>query len=265
MGPKPPLSDEDIATLSAFAEELAEVAGEAIRPYFRKTGVGETRKSHKFDPVTEADKGAERAIRELIDARYPDHGVLGEEEQEKPGDHLTWVIDPIDGTRAFITGLPLWGTLIALNDGTRPVIGIMNQPITGERFLGTPKGAWLNGEALSVRPCESLEQSILFSTDPDMFEKEGERAAFERVEAAVRLRRFGGDCYSYCMLAHGLIDLVIESDLQPYDIQALIPIVEGAGGIVTSWDGEDAQAGGAVIAAGDARVHKAALKLLQGK
>lgn len=249
----------------AFAEALADASGAVIRPYFRIQGeVTNKASGDGFDPVTAADREAEAAIRALIRHRYPDHGVLGEEHGLKEGvSPFLWVIDPIDGTRAFMTGMPSWGTLIALNDGKRPVIGVMDQPVSGERFVGRPGGAFFNGRPMKTRACSKLADAVLYSTDPDMFSAAHERSAFEAVARRVKLRRFGGDCYAYCLLALGFVDLVIESDLKPYDIQALIPIIKGAGGVVTSWSGEAADQGGAVVAAGDARVHAEALKTLR--
>lgn len=250
------LSAAQLAEYQAFAEQLADAAAAAIAPYFRAELAVDDKGGRLFDPVTVADKAAERAMRELILARYPEHGILGEEEDAVTGSSpLTWVLDPIDGTRAFITGLPLWGTLIALNDGERPVLGVMNQPFTGERYTGSPVGAWRNGTPLRTRACKSLSSARLMCTTPDMFDSAARRAAFEAVAADAQLLRFGGDCYAYCMLASGFVDAIVEASLQPYDVQALMPIVEGAGGVMTAWDGSTAQHGGAVIACGDPELH----------
>ncbi len=165
------------------------------------------------------------------------------------------MLDPIDGTRSFITGLPLWGTLIALHDGEHPRIGVMNQPFTKERFLGTPKGAWLNGKPIQVRPCAGLAEARVTCTSLQIFDTSEQLAAFNRVAERSRLVRYGGDCYAYCMLACGHIDVVIEAGLKPYDIQALMPIIRSAGGLVSTWDGQDPQHGGAIIACGDRRLH----------
>lgn len=252
-----------LAELRSFAEELADAAGPLIMRHFRSTLQVEDKGGGGFDPVTVADKAAERLMRELILARYPGHGILGEEEAAVSGSSpLTWVLDPIDGTRAFITGLPLWGTLIALNDGRRPVIGVMDQPFTRERFVGMPGAAWCNGELLRTRPCASLADARLMCTTPAMFTEPGQGAAFEHVAGQARLVRYGGDCYAYCMLAAGHVDVVIEASLQPYDVQALIPIVEGAGGRMTRWDGGDAQNGGAIVACGDPGLHEQILDQL---
>jgi histidinol phosphatase-like enzyme (inositol monophosphatase family) len=263
---KPMASRPSNEHLIAFAHQLADAAGDVIRPHFRDIKAVENKLDDGFDPVTKADKDAETAMRAMIEATYPDHGILGEEHGTKaagPGG-LTWVLDPIDGTRSFIGGFPTWGTLIALNAGAAPFIGIMDQPFTGERFLGTPDGAFLGDQKLSVRSCASIDEAVLYSTTPDMFHQPGEMAAFQRVEEVVKLRRFGGDCYAYAMMALGFVDVIVEAAMQPYDIQALIPIVEGAGGYVCNWDGDPADQGGQVLAAGDKRVLDQALALLQG-
>lgn len=255
---------DEFSELTAFAHRLADAAGAVIRPYFRAVLDVDNKQPADFDPVTEADRAAEETIRSLIRDTYPDHGIIGEEQEDVAGGRYTWVIDPIDGTRSFIAGFPTWGTLIALGLDGRPVVGIMDQPFTGERFVGVPGGASFGDKSLRVRSCSNLSEAVLFSTTPDMFKSGEETAAFQRVEDKVKLRRWGGDCYSYCMLAHGLVDLVIEASMAPYDIQALIPIVEGAGGILTTWDGEPAWDGGRLIAAGDKRVYDQAMVLLNG-
>ncbi|MFF7709375.1 histidinol-phosphatase [Pseudomonas sp. NPDC007930] len=251
-----PATPLPLAELRAFAETLAQAAADAALPHFRTRHAVENKLEHGFDPVTLADQGAEQAMRELIHAQYPEHGIFGEEYGQEPGTSpLTWVLDPIDGTRAFITGLPLWGTLIALNDGQAPVLGMMSQPFTGERFVGTPEGAWLGEQRLRTRACARFEDAVLMSTSPQLFDIPSRKAVFERLAGQARMTRYGGDCYAYCMLAMGLVDVVIEDNLKPYDVQALIPIIEGAGGRMTAWDGGTAQKGGAVVAAGDPALH----------
>jgi myo-inositol-1(or 4)-monophosphatase len=191
---------------------------------------------------------------------------VGEEfGSERADAEFVWVIDPIDGTRSFITGLPTWGTLIGLMRGGVPILGMMAQPFTGERFAGDGKRAWYSGHggnrALRTRPCEALGSASLFTTTPAMF-RGHDRDAYDRVEGSVRLARYGCDCYAYCMVAAGHADIVIEAGLQPYDIVALIPIVEGAGGRLTDWQGNSAAGGGRVIASGDERIHDRALAIL---
>ena len=175
------------------------------------------------------------------------------------------MLDPIDGTKSFIAGFPIWGTLIALLHKGTPVFGMMHQPYIGERFRGDNGAAHYSGPTgerkLAVRRCASLKEATTFTTSP-LLMNAADRAAFGRVESAVKLTRYGGDCYSYCMLAAGHLDLVVETELKPYDIAALIPIITGAGGVVTTWDGKPAQSGGRIIAAGDPRVHEAAMRVL---
>ena len=252
-----------------FACRLADTSGELIRPFFRSalavTDKGTGRAG--YDPVTAADEQAEAAMRKLIASTYPRHGILGEEHGSQPGaDPYTWVLDPIDGTRAFICGMSQWGTLIAFNDGTHPIIGVLDQPITRERWLGALGRAELVTPdarvAIHTRPCPDLASAIVTTTHPTGYFTADERAAFESIGARARMTRFGGDCYAYGLLAMGFIDVVIESSLKPWDVQALIPIVEGAGGLFTTWSGGDAQHGGRVIAAGDARVHAEVLEAL---
>jgi myo-inositol-1(or 4)-monophosphatase len=176
------------------------------------------------------------------------------------------VIDPIDGTRSFMMGLQTWGTLIGLRHAGRMCVGVMNQPFTGERFWAYDAAAYYDGpggaRTLRSRSCESLDHAILATTSPELFREPGQWAAFERVKSKVRMTRYGGDCLSYCLLAMGQIDLVVEANLQAYDIAALVPIIEWAGGIISTWDGGDAQNGGNVVAAGDPRMHEAALRLV---
>jgi myo-inositol-1(or 4)-monophosphatase len=263
---------------AGFVDRLAQVSGDVILPFFR-SAIGAEDKSGggAFDPVTEADRAAEVAMRRLIAQTFPAHGVVGEEYGKDRADaEYVWVLDPIDGTKAFISGLPTWGTLIGLTHHGRPVYGMMSQPFTRERYFGdgasaswrglaaTAKGSGGEGVAsrsLRVRACASLAQATLMTTTPKMFDAT-EAPAYRSVEDKVRLTRYGADCYAYCMLAAGLIDVVIEANLKPYDIVALIPIVEGAGGIVTTWDGGDPARGGRIVAAGDNRVHQEALQLL---
>jgi histidinol phosphatase-like enzyme (inositol monophosphatase family) len=258
-----------VIDLGGFMDELATVSGQAILPFFRAAFGTEDKAAGlgAFDPVTEADRAAEAAMRRLIREQFPDHGILGEEfgAEATDAEHV-WVLDPIDGTRAFIAGLPLWGTLIGLTRAGTPVRGLMHQPFTGELFSGDGAAANWRGRTgerrLLTRRCESLDEAVLCTTSPKLF-SEAERPAYEALEASVRLARYGTDCYAYCMLAAGHVDLVVEAGLQPYDIVALIPIIEGAGGVVTDWRGGPAAGGGRVVAAGDPRLHEAALARLR--
>lgn len=258
--------------IADFVDTLATASGAAILPFFRSS-IHAVDKSEGgvFDPVTEADRGAETVMRRMIHDAFPGHGIIGEEfGSERPGAEYVWVLDPIDGTKSFISGLPLWGTLIGLCHNGAPTYGMMHQPFTREMFSGDCESAQWRGPGpdgkqtnrkLTSRACASLDAATLMTTHPALLAA-GTLEAFERVEGKVRLSRYGGDCYSYCMLAAGHIDLVIESGLNAYDIVGLIPIVEGAGGIITNWKGESAASGGAIIAAGDRRVHEQALALL---
>lgn len=252
---------------SRFVDELATLSGQAILPFFRSAIAADDKsRGGAFDPVTEADRAGEAVMRQLIKRTFPSHGIVGEEFGAEAADaEYVWVLDPIDGTRAFIAGLPVWGTLIGLRRGDTPVYGLMHQPFTGERFFGDGTGASFRGQngdrVLKTRRCASLSEAILSTTSPKLFRPET-MPCYERVERETRLVRYGCDCYAYCMVAAGQIDLVIEEGLKPHDIVALVPIVEGAGGVVTTWDGGPAAAGGSIIAAGDPRLHAAALELL---
>ncbi|HEX7038083.1 MAG TPA: histidinol-phosphatase [Pseudomonadales bacterium] len=244
-------------------------AGAAVLPFFRSGGIIEDKRPQgPFDPVTEADREAERIIRAGIEREFPAHGILGEEFGHRPGNGLTWVIDPIDGTRAFMTGMLHWGILLALFDGEKPVLGVMHQPFTDETFFGTNDGAWYRraGEErrLQARACTALEEAVLATTSPKLFDGPDELGAFERLEGAVKLSRYGTDCYGYAMLAMGFVDLVVESGLKPYDIQALIPIIRGAGGVVSTATGGDPSLGGFIVAAGTKELHERALRCMMG-
>ncbi|MBU3972190.1 MAG: histidinol-phosphatase [Alphaproteobacteria bacterium] len=251
-----------------FAVELAREAARVSLPYFRGA-YEETDKGGPgaFDPVTQADHEAEAAIRRLIAARYPDHGVIGEEygEDRQDADHV-WILDPIDGTRAFIAGLPLWTTLIALRAEGRPVVGAIGQPYLDEIFLGGPSGARLlkggSGTPLAVRPCPRLNDALIATTDPDLFTGP-ELGAWTQVRAAARLARLGCDAYAYAMLAAGRIDLVVESGLKVWDWSALVPVIEAAGGAVSNWRGEAPDGSGQILAVGDIGIREQALVTLR--
>ncbi|MGB7318763.1 MAG: histidinol-phosphatase [Planktotalea sp.] len=256
------------AELWSVAEELAEAARAAILPYFRSAGLrAENKVEGGFDPVTLADKGAEQAMRAVLARRRPDDGILGEEFGTLDGTSgLTWVLDPIDGTRGFISGTPTWGVLIALNDASGPRLGVIDQPYIGERFCGGfgrsdmtgPHG----GARLKASSTAQLKDATLFSTFPEVGSPV-ERAAFETVAAQAKLTRFGCDCYAYALLAAGQIDLVIEAGLNAYDIAAPIGVIEAAGGIVTDWSGGKVHDGGRALAAATPQLHAQALELLQ--
>jgi myo-inositol-1(or 4)-monophosphatase len=259
----------DLNAYLRFAHHLADEAARVTLPYFRTPlDIRNKASGDVFDPVTEADRAGEAALRALIMQTYPGHGIIGEEEAKREGKQsLTWILDPIDGTRAFMSGNPLWGTLIALARDEDILFGLVDLPCLQERFWAAEGQAFMrDGEEerrLAVRACASLAEAILCTTSPDLFNSDEESSAFSSVSANTRLTRYGGDCYLYCLLAAGLIDIVIEAGLQPYDVQALIPIVEAAGGIITNWSGASAKAGGQIIAAGDQRVHEQALNILR--
>jgi inositol-phosphate phosphatase / L-galactose 1-phosphate phosphatase / histidinol-phosphatase len=215
--------------------------------------------------VTDADRAAEGAMRDLIERQFPEHGIVGEEfGRVREESEFVWVLDPIDGTKSFISGIPLFGTLIALTRDKHPILGVIDQPISRERWVGAAgRPTTLNGVVVQCRTCPGLGAATLFATTPDMF-KERDAAAFGRVSAAVKLTRFGADCYAYGLLAAGFIDLVLEASLKPYDFCAMVPIVEGAGGVATDWRGSnlDLASDGRILVAGDRRTHQAALALL---
>lgn len=255
--------------LLALAHDLADRSGAVIRPHFRRPiAVANKAGAQAFDPVTKADQAAERAIARLIRARAPEHGLVGEEYGTERADAaFQWVVDPIDGTRSFITGTPMWGTLIGLLHEGTPVLGLMDQPFTGERFWSGEAAAYRREAGgkprrMRTRACPRVGDAVVMTTSPELFETEEELESFQRVARQARMARYGGDCYAYCLLAAGFVDLVIEAGLKSYDIAALIPIVERAGGRVTTWDGRPAQAGGRIVASGDAALHDKVLKLL---
>jgi myo-inositol-1(or 4)-monophosphatase len=263
----------DAATI-AFAHRLADAAGAVIRPYFRRRiDVADKRPviagQTVFDPVTAADKGAEEAIRAIIERERPSDGILGEEfGEKKSANGRRWVLDPVDGTRSFIAGRHEWGSLIALEQDGRPVLGIIDQPVLGERFLGANRECRFRTggreEPVCVRECARLDDSILCATHPDAFHGPGERDAFRRVQKNVRMTRWGGDCYIFGVMALGFVDLIVETSFHRWDVAALIPVIEGAGGFITNWQGGDCSGGGQTLAAGDRRIHQAAMQLLAG-
>ncbi|MDF0599878.1 inositol monophosphatase family protein [Psychromarinibacter sp. C21-152] len=254
--------------LIATAEAMADAARAAILPHFRADGLSADNKAgHGFDPVTVADRDSEQAMRAVLADRRPEDGILGEEYGDVAGTTgLTWVIDPIDGTRAFMSGTPTWGVLIAVSDARGPVLGLIDQPYIGERFLGGLGEARLDGPAgrrvLKTRAPRPLPEAILFTTFPEVGTPE-DGAAFRRVADRARLTRYGMDCYAYALLAAGQIDLVIEAGLHAYDIQGPMAVIEAAGGLVTDWRGAPCPMGGRVLAAANPEIHAEALALLQ--
>lgn len=249
-----------------FAHRLADAAGEVVRRYYR-TDIAVDAKADA-SPVTAADREAERAMRALINAHHPEHGIAAEEfGVERADAELVWCLDPIDGTRAFVAGRPLFGTLISLTHRGRPVLGIIDVPVLRERWVGAAgQPSTLGDSPVRTRACAGLGAALLSTTSPLLFRSDGERAAFARVQGAAREAIFGGDCYGYGLLAMGYADVIVETGLDDHDFCALVPVVEGAGGVITDWRGEPLRAGSAgdVLACGDARVHDEALRLLAG-
>jgi histidinol phosphatase-like enzyme (inositol monophosphatase family) len=265
------LSADQLSMFEHFAIDLAHAAGAVINPLFRADHGLENKGAAMgvFDPVTAADRGAEAAIRAAIAHRFPDHGVIGEEYGEDlPDADFVWVLDPIDGTRAFISGIPLWTTLIALRFQSRPVVGLIAQPYMDEIFVGSAGGSRLirrtESRAIQVRPCSGLSQATLGSTDPLAYFTPREQAAFTEVRKAARLTRLGGDAYFFALTALGVIDIVVEpSALKAWDIEAAIPLIQGAGGYATDWRGRPlGSKGGQVVFAGDRACLDEALEML---
>lgn len=258
------------AELQRFAVEVVSDAGAIALKYFR-TAMPVINKSatSRYDPVTQADREVERLIRRRIDAAYPAHGIVGEEEASRTGDGVhQWIIDPIDGTRAFISGIPLWGILLGLQIRNECILGVLHQPFLGETFTGIldGKATFENAtglQTISTRKVTELSDAILYCTHPSIFEHQNDLDRFLRVAGHCRMMRYGGDCYLYGLLACGHIDLVIEGGLAAYDIIPLIPIIEAAGGVVSNWEGGSAISGGRIVAAATPELHQAALSLLR--
>ncbi len=256
----------DPADLRACAHAMADAARDAILPLFRTALDADNKDAGGFDPVTEADRAAERAMRAVLAERRPDDGILGEEYGQSAGTSgLRWVLDPIDGTRGFISGTPTWGVLIALSDASGPIYGLIDQPYIKERFEGGFGLAEMTGplgqRPLAVRPAPALEAATILTTFPEVGHPE-EGAAFHDLAARCKLTRYGMDCYGYALLAAGQVDLVVEAGLSAYDIQAPIAVIEAAGGIVTDWQGGPAHEGGRALAAASPALHRAALDVL---
>ncbi|UZD92523.1 histidinol-phosphatase [Cognatishimia activa] len=262
------ITSQTRAELLSVAHEMADAARAVILPFFRTASLtAENKLDEGFDPVTAADRAGELAMRDVLERRRPQDGIFGEELGQTASESgLTWVLDPIDGTRGFISGTPTWGVLIAVSDETGPQLGIIDQPYIGERFVGGFGTAELNGPMgampLKTKDTSTLSDAILFTTFPEVGTSQ-ERAAFERVSNEVKLTRFGMDCYAYALVALGQADLVIEAGLNAYDIQGPIGVVQAAGGIVTDWEGNPAHEGGTAIAAANAEIHAQALAILR--
>lgn len=254
------------AELLEFAVRIAEEAGEIAMEYFRSPLDVNNKSGKLFDPVTRADQEIERQLRDRITAAYPDHAIVGEEHGATDGNHMKWIIDPIDGTRGFISGSPMWGMLIGVMDDNVPVAGVIHQPFLRETFYGSNEGAFFSSgrglEAIHTRNTETLESAVLYTTHPGMFSEEADREAFARINTACLFSRFGGDCYGYALLAAGYADLVVEAALQPYDIIPVIPVIEAAGGVISDWSGDSPLGGGRIVAAATPALHREAVELL---
>lgn len=256
------------AELMAVADLLADAAREATLRHFRRADLAaDSKETARFDPVTEGDRAAEDAMRALLAQHRPDDAILGEERGHKSGTSgLTWVLDPIDGTRAYLSGTPTWGVLIGLVDADGPVLGVIDQPYIRERFKGAAGIREVTGPsgttALKTRPARPLSEAILFTTFPEVGTSD-EAEGFHAVSRQCRLTRYGMDCYAYALVAAGQIDLVIEAGLQSYDVTAPIAVIEAAGGVVTDWQGNPAHEGGRILAAANAEIHAAALAILR--
>ena len=254
--------------LMQAAGEAADAAARVTRKYFRSDFAVENKAGEgSFDPVTVADREAELAIRHVLREKCPEIGFYGEEHESIASENgLMWVVDPIDGTRAFMSGMPLWGTLIGLYNGRDAILGLMDQPFFKERYQAYGSEAQITTpeftRVLSTRHVPDVSDAVGYCTTPDMFTEHSAMACFQNVKNAVQLMRYGGDCYSYALLASGHVDVVLDCDLKPYDIQALIPIVEAAGGVVSNWSGDSAVDGGYVVACGSQALHDKLIPLL---
>jgi myo-inositol-1(or 4)-monophosphatase len=261
------MTTPDWDELTRFARALADASASAILPYFRQNTAVEVKDGPVWDPVTEGDKAGERAIRMLIEQHYPDHGIHGEEYGIKEGrSPFTWVLDPVDGTRSFVCGMPTWATLIGLSFEGQPVLGLMNQPVVGDMFYGNPQGAWHDyrgsTSAISTRRGVPLARASLGTTAPELYRSAENQRRFQQLRAAAQLTRYGGDAYFFCMMAAGHIDIAMDCGLQPYDIVPLLPIVTGAGGFAAEWTGGDLAKGGNVITTGSRALLDEALAIM---
>ncbi|MDE2445904.1 MAG: inositol monophosphatase family protein [Alphaproteobacteria bacterium] len=257
----------EIQTLTDFALDLAVASARVILPHFRKNIAIDNKLETGWDPVTEADRAAERVIRELIEKKFPDHSIIGEEYGTKTtGSAYSWVLDPIDGTRSFVIGMPTWATLIGLYRDGQPLLGVMNQPFVGEAFYGNPNGAWNrhNGQTtqIHVRPGVPLAKASIGTTAPHFYD---DNPGFHKLRKTATALRFGGDAYFFAVLAAGQLDIAMDASLQIYDIAALIPIIRGAGGMVGTWTDNDPTQGGNVLCATTPELLDEARRMMRGE
>jgi myo-inositol-1(or 4)-monophosphatase len=245
----------DWTELTDFAIALAKASAAEILPFFRRNTAIDVKAAATWDPVTEGDRAGERMIRQMIEQHYPGHAILGEEYGLKDtGSPFKWVLDPVDGTRAFVCGMPTWATLIGLTYEDKPVIGLMHQPLVGDMFYGNPHGAWADHrgrtEAIRTRGGIGLTSAMAGTTAPELYRSDRDQQAFQRLRGTAKLTRYGGDAYFFCMVAAGHLDIAMDCGLQLYDIAPLLPIVLGAGGAAAEWTGKNPALGGNVITAG---------------
>ena len=264
------MTNDDIQACLLLASKAVKEAGAIALEYFRGSMAVENKlEGIAYDPVTDADRDMETHIREQLAAHYPGLRVVGEEHGDSGEGENYWIIDPIDGTRAFISGMPTWGTLLGLVVDGQSVCGVMHQPFTGETYSAGPAGAFLEWRGrstpLRTRSKAALGDAVLYSTHPFMLDLADLAGPYDQLAKRVRLQRWGGDCYSFALLALGTIDLVVDACLMPYDIVPLIPIIEGAGGVVTDLDGQSPLDGGTVVAAANAPLHEQAIAILRGE
>lgn len=255
--------------LTKFAVALAKASATEILSYFRQGIDVEAKEGPQWDPVTEADRAGERIMRQMIEERFPDHGIHGEEYGIKDGRAgITWILDPIDGTRSFVCGMPTWATLVGVMAEGQPIIGLMNQPFVCEMFYGNPEGAWhdYRGKKKPVRARRGvpLAKATIGTTAPELYRHTRDRAGFERLKATAQLTRYGGDAYFFALMAAGHIDIAMDAGLQPYDVAPLLPIISGSGGVFAEWAGGHAAAGGNIIAAGSEALLDEALAIMVG-
>lgn len=265
--PAPRLNDQTWSEFARFAEDLALAAGRESLPHFRTRPDMMNKLAEGFDPVTEADRAGERVMRAMIEEAYPDHGIVGEEYGIKEArSAFTWILDPIDGTRSFVTGMLSWATLVGLTFEGEPAVGVMSQPYVGERFVGSPLGSLLKTPAgervLEVKPVPRLAEAIGTTTAPGLYRTPRQQAFLERMQKTLRFIRYDGDAYFFCLLAAGQIDVALDAGLAVYDIAPLVPIIRGAGGVVSRWDRMPAERGGDIIAAASEALYEEALALL---
>jgi histidinol phosphatase-like enzyme (inositol monophosphatase family) len=263
------MSTSEIDRYVTFGRALLDDASAIALKYFRAPVlVVNKQEGHGFDPVTQADKEVELFIRERIESEFPEHGIVGEEfGSTNPDSTISWIIDPIDGTRSFMSGMTGWGMLLGLLDKGDPVVGFMCQPYLQEMWIGTPAGAQMihhgKNRLLQTSATTELSDSVLFCTHPEMFVLKQNLTNFEKLTDQVKLMRYGGDCYAYCLLAMGLIDIIVEDNLQPYDILPLVPIIQAAGGIVSDIDGNTPVNGGLVVTAANSGLHVQAMEFMR--